>query len=121
MAAALQGAHRVLAVDIDPDAIEAARQSHALNPQIAGVELAIGDFRDRDWAYGGRRWDVVLANLTGGMLRSSAERIRELMAPGSTLIVSGFDRQERPLVERALGLPVQAALLEDDWVGLVLA
>lgn len=121
MAAALQGAHRVLAIDVDPDAIESAQQSHALNPQIGGIEWAIGDFRDRGWAYAGRRWDVVLANLTGGMLQSSAERIRELMAPGSTLIVSGFDRDERPLVERALGLQVQAALLEDDWVGLVVA
>jgi ribosomal protein L11 methyltransferase len=120
LAAALQGAHSVVAVDVDPDAIESARQSHALNPHTAGIDWVIGDFRDPAWLPSPRRWDVVLANLTGGMLQSSAARIRELMAPGSVLIASGFDRDERPLVEAALGLPVQAALAEDDWVGLVL-
>ena len=54
------------------------------------------------------------------MLRSSADRIRELLAPGGRLIVSGFDTDERPDVERALALNVQTAFVEDTWVGLVL-
>ena len=62
----------------------------------------------------------MLANLTGGMLRSSAERIQQLLAPGGLLVVSGFDTGERPDVERALALDVQTALVEDTWVGLVL-
>lgn len=121
MAAALTGARSVVAVDVDPDAIEAARESHAMNPDARGIEWLIGDFRDPHWPPAiDRSWDVVLANLTGGMLRSSAARIRDLIAPGGRLIVSGFDTGERPEVERALGLAVEDALAEDTWIGLVL-
>jgi ribosomal protein L11 methyltransferase len=121
LAASLSGARSVVAVDVDPDAIDAARASHALNTQAQGIEWLIGDFRDPDWEpAAGRRWDLVLANLTGGMLRSSAPRIRELIAAGGRLVVSGFDTDERPEVERALRLTASDALVEDNWVGLVL-
>ena len=98
-----------------------ARESHALNPSARGIEWLIGDFRDPQWPPAvGRQWNVVLANLTGGMLRSSAARIRDLVAPGGHLIVSGFDTNERPDVERALALDLESAFVEDSWVGLVL-
>jgi ribosomal protein L11 methyltransferase len=120
--AALCGARSVVAVDVDPDAIESARASHALNPQARGIEWLIDDFRDPGWApaAGGRQWDLVMANLTGGMLRSSADRIRALVSPRGRLIVSGFDTDERPLVEHALALTVGHAYVEDNWVGLSL-
>ena len=120
MAAALSGARQVLAVDVDPDAIESARESQALNPSAAGIEWLVADYRQRG-AYPpiDGRWDVVLANLTGGMLQSSAERLRELVKPGGVLISSGFDTDERPAVVEALGLIEDAAFLEDSWVGVV--
>lgn len=121
IAAALTGARSVVAVDIDPDAIEAAEASHAMNAEARGIGWLIGDFRDPDWPPAAdRTWDLVLANLTGGMLRSSASRIRTLLAPGGRLIVSGFDIDERPDVERALALSVHTSFVEDTWVGLVL-
>ena len=120
MAAALTGARDVLAVDIDPDAIDAARESAALNPAVHNVRWLVADFRAPDWGdtHGGP-WDVVLANLTGGMLRSSAARIRELLAADGTLIASGFDHSEQRAVESALELHPLAELHEDGWVGLV--
>jgi ribosomal protein L11 methyltransferase len=120
MAAALSGARQVLAVDVDPDAIESARESQALNPSAAGIEWLVADYRQRG-AYPpiDGLWDVVLANLTGGMLQSSAERLRDLVKPGGVLISSGFDTDERPAVVEALGLSEDAAFLEDSWVGLV--
>jgi ribosomal protein L11 methyltransferase len=121
IAAALKSAAHVVAVDIDPDAIEAARVSHQLNPRAGKIDWLIGDFRDVSWtALPTRTWDVIFANLTGGMLRSSAHRIRELLARGGLLIVSGFDEQERASVESALDLPRRADYVEDGWVGLVL-
>jgi len=121
MAATLKGAREVLAIDVDTDAIDSARQSAALNPRVPAIHWLIGDFRDRGWeALSGGPFDTVLANLTGGMLISSAARIRDLIKPEGVLICSGFDEQERPNVEAALGLNVRAAFTEETWVGLLL-
>jgi ribosomal protein L11 methyltransferase len=120
LAASLRGAAHVLALDVDDDAIESARESHRLNPAASGIEWLVADFRHAGHAQIDRVWDVVVANLTGGMLRSSAERLRELVRPGGVLIVSGFDEQERADVQAALRMDECAALSEDAWVGLVL-
>jgi ribosomal protein L11 methyltransferase len=119
LAASLRGARAVTAIDIDADAIEAARQSAALNPGAENVEWRIGDFRDQGSPLVSP-WDVVLANLTGGMLRSSADRLRALSASG-LLIASGFDEHERADVEHALQMAVRAAYAEDGWIGLALS
>jgi len=117
MAAALGGAREVRAVDVDPDAIEAARESAALNQLPLSIGFAVSDYRES----GDEAHDVVLANLTSGMLISSAPRLRELVAPGGLLIMSGFDEAERGAVRRALD-PMNdvAVYVEDGWVGLVL-
>jgi ribosomal protein L11 methyltransferase len=122
MAAFLSGAREVVAIDIDPDAIDSARQSAVLNRRVGPVAWLVGDFRDRGWeVLTGGPFDIVLANLTGGMLIASAARIRELIRPGGTLICSGFDEHERGGVEHALDLNVRAAISEEQWVGLVCA
>jgi ribosomal protein L11 methyltransferase len=122
MAAVLDGARTIVAVDIDPDAIDSARQSAALNRRVGTIHWLVGDFRDRGWeALSGGPFDFVLANLTGGMLISSAARIRELMRDGGTLVCSGFDDGERSEVERALGLQTRAMFAENGWVGLICA
>jgi ribosomal protein L11 methyltransferase len=121
LAATLAGARSVTAIDVDPDAIQSALASHALNPDVRGVEWLVGDFRDTACpGIGHRRWDLILANLTGGMLRLSAARIRDLLAPNGRLVASGFDTDERPDVERALGLTIERTLVEENWVGLTL-
>jgi ribosomal protein L11 methyltransferase len=122
MAAFLSGAREVIAVDIDPDAIDSARQSAALNRRVGPIHWLVGDFRERGWdALSGGPFDVVLANLTGGMLISSAARVRELIKPGGTLICSGFSENERAAVEQALGLQTRDAFVEESWVGLILS
>jgi ribosomal protein L11 methylase PrmA len=109
-------------VDIDPDAIDSAHQSAALNPRAGGIDWLIGDFREQGCEASSRGpWDLILANLTGGMLISSAARIRELLAPAGVLVCSGFDESERARVEQALALPLRTAFVEDTWVGLVLS
>ena len=121
MAAFVSGAREVIAMDIDQDAIDSARQSQALNPRIAGIHWLVGDFRDAGWeALVGGPFDIVLANLTGGMLISSAGRIRELLQRDGVLVCSGFDQDEQARVEETLGLSRQAEFLEDRWMGLVL-
>jgi ribosomal protein L11 methyltransferase len=121
MAAFMSGARDVIAVDIDQDAIDSARESARLNPRVGNVHWFVGDVRDRGWdALTGGPFDVVLANLTGGMLTSSAARIRELVAADGVLICSGFDEDEEPRVRDALALAPHARFVEERWVGLTL-
>jgi ribosomal protein L11 methyltransferase len=119
IAAMLRGAGHVTGVDVDPDAIESARESARLNPAVAAIDWRVADFRNGTELQE-RQWDVVLANLTGGMLISSAQVIRQLLLPSDgRLIVSGFDESERERVEQALALTVDAAFVEEGWVGLL--
>jgi ribosomal protein L11 methyltransferase len=121
MAAFVSGAREVVAMDIDQDAIDSARDSAALNRRVAGINWLVGDFRERGWEmFSGGPFDTVLANLTGGMLIASAERIRELLRRDGVLVCSGFDQDEQARVEQALGLSKRAEFVEDRWVGLIL-
>lgn len=121
MAATLRGARQVIAVDVDPDAIDSARYSATLNPRVGTIHWLVADFREHGWdALTGGPFDVVLANLTGGMLTSAAARIRELLKRDGLLICSGFDRDERAGVVTALQLSRIAQFEDDQWVGLVL-
>jgi ribosomal protein L11 methyltransferase len=116
MAAALKGAHDVIAVDVDPDAIEAARESAAMNQLPLAIQWAVEDFRATDHLA-----DVICANLTGGMLITSAERIQSFLAPGGLIVMSGFDESERTRVRDAFArMQDVASFTEEDWVSLVL-
>lgn len=118
MAAAFRGAREVLAVDIDRDAIDAARESAALNRLPIAVEWRVADFRA---GLPGAPYDLVLANLTGGMLIASAAVIMSLVAPEGTLVASGFDDTERDSVRQSFGpMRDRASLEESGWGGLVL-
>jgi len=116
LAASLAGAAAVTGIDIDDDAIAAARRSAALNPRIAPVSLAVADI-----AADGPPVDLVLANLTGAMLRRDAGHLARRVAPGGRLIVSGFTDDERAGVEAALtAFAVEARLDEDGWCATTL-
>src|SRR5688500_11076977 len=75
IAASRLGAATVTGIDDDPDAIHAAWENLSLNAG-ATVSLLVGDFRSMELVHA----DVVLANLTGGLLVNTARRLRELTA-----------------------------------------
>jgi ribosomal protein L11 methyltransferase len=118
MAAAFKGAREVSAVDVDPDAIDAARESVAKNRLPIDIDFVVDDFRT---GLNRGSFDVICANLTGGMLTTSAERIQSLLARGGIVVMSGFDETERAAVRAAFaGMSDVASLSEDGWVALVL-
>jgi ribosomal protein L11 methyltransferase len=115
MAAALSGARRVLGIDVDPDAISSAEASAALNTLPDTITFTAGDFRSEP----PQPADLVLANLTGGMLRSSATQIGALAAAGGQLILSGFDHSEVDGVRAAFAaFGERARLTEESWIAL---
>jgi ribosomal protein L11 methyltransferase len=115
IAARLLGAARTVGVDVDPDAIQSARENLDLNPDAAGVEFECADLADGPLPAAA----VVTANLTGALLVRSAETLRAATADGGTLILSGMLTDERDDVARAFGA---AAVVwerhEDEWVAL---
>ena len=81
------------------------------------LEFQVSDFRTSPPAPA----DVVLANLTGGMLTSSGPAIAGLVKPGGRMILSGFDHTEVEAVLAAFpGFAEAKRLTEDNWIALQL-
>ena len=117
MAAALSGARRVVGIDVDQDAIDSAETSARLNTLPDTIAFEVSDFRARP----PQAADVVLANLTGGMLTSTAGAIASLVQPHGLLILSGFDQTEVAGVLAAFAsFKEQQRLSEDNWIALTL-
>jgi len=119
LAAARLGAAAVLAIDVDADALDNARLNARLNGDPAVVEFRMMDFRREMPAPA----DVVVANLTGGMLAASAAEVVGSVAAGGALILSGMTRDEREHVLAAFAgsCTVEWTAEEDGWVVAILS
>jgi ribosomal protein L11 methyltransferase len=116
IAASLLGASRAVGIDDDADAIRAAQENVVLNPR-AEVTLLVADLRSA--ALGAA--DIVVANLTGGLLVSSARTLQGLAARGGRLVLSGLMTREEPDVLAAFApWRVEHRAEEDEWVCLTL-
>ena len=115
MAAALCGARSVVGIDVDQDAINSAEASATLNTLPDTIAFRVGDFRLNP----PQPADIVVANLTGGMLTATAQQIAALVNADGQLIVSGFDQTEADTVIGAFcALTHQQRLSEDNWIAL---
>ena len=116
IAASRLGAADVTAIDDDPDAMQAAAENVQLNAGVS-VRLQTADLRAAD--PGG--FDVVIANLTGGLLVQAAARLTELCASPGHLVLSGFMASEESDVLAAYSsLRVRARTQEDEWLCVTL-
>lgn len=122
VAAALLGAHRVQAVDIDPATVPVARANATLNGVEQRIDVAAGSL--------GAGWpwpqppaaDLVVANISalalGELLPAAAAALR----PGGRFIGSGFLDATAPAIAaaaRAAGLVLADERAEADWRCLV--
>jgi len=116
IAASLLGAASVLAIDDDPDAIQSARENVQMNPGTV-VDVRAADLRTADLP----AFDVVLANLTGGLLIQAAGRLQDRAAPDGRLILSGFMKHEEAAVLDAFAaFAVAHRAEEDEWLSVIL-
>lgn len=114
IAASLLGANHVIGIDDDPDAVASARDNRELNCRPA-IDLAVADVRAAQLP----RADIVIANLTGGLLEATASRLRQLVAPGGRLVVSGLNVDEEAAVAAAFSpLEVEHRAQEGEWLCL---
>lgn len=116
IAAQKLGASRSLGIDDDRDAIESARENVALNTATA-VDVELMDLRSTSLT----PFDVVLANLTGGLLLATAGRLDQLTAARGVLLLSGFMQHEEAEVLPAFAsFTVADRRQEDEWVCVTL-
>ena len=118
LAASRLGAATVVGIDDDEDAMSAAQENRALNAGAgANVDFHLGDAR----AERSQVFDVVIANLTGGLLVSAAFRLRALAKSDGVLILSGLTADEEQDVLRAFEpFELDSRMQEDEWVCLTL-
>ena len=95
IAAALKGASDVVAVDHDPQALDATRDNAARN----GVADRIRAIAPAECE--AVRADIVLANILAGPLAGMAERIAGVVAPDGWLVLSGILESQFEFVDAA--------------------
>ena len=117
IAATRLGASSALGIDVDADAIQAAKESLEFNHEARGVSFEVADVRSAALAPA----DIVVANLTGALVARAAADLVKLVQPGGNLIVRGLLSEERGSVVGALdGLQVVQERQEDGWLGITL-
>jgi len=120
IAALRLGATSAVAVDYDIDAVVCARESAELNHITTGLDIRQFDL-ERDGIIPGEPFDLVIANLTGGMLIRLVDRLVSMTTPGGALILSGITLAEGDDVIAAFtgeGCEVVVRRDEDGWIGL---
>lgn len=117
VAAAKLGAASVVATDIDPVAVDAARQTVRQNQLTERVRVQQGSIP------ADVQFDLVVANLTAALLQFLAGDLAGALMPGGRLIVSGLIATRQDEVAAALSnrsLQLQTVLTEDEWRALLL-
>jgi ribosomal protein L11 methyltransferase len=119
IAAVALGASHVTAIDVDIDALTAARENVGRNDAGRAVTLRTFEL-GRDDPHDIGTFDVLTANLTGGILERHAPVLASWTRGGGTLIASGYQTDEAEFVTAALrnaGFTPIEQLAEDEWMG----
>jgi ribosomal protein L11 methyltransferase len=119
IAAALLGADSVTAVEYDADAAASAASNFALNGVENSVRMIEGDIAVVAGTLG--TYDIVVANLAGGLITRMAPLFPPLVAKGGRLIVSGLLADEGPKITSALaeaGVTVNRSRERGEWLTL---
>jgi len=117
MAAVRLGAGRVCAVDIDPQAIEVARENLAINDLDNQVECSTTPLEKLKGAF-----DVILANILAEELVRLAPQLIERLAAGGMLVLSGILAEKEELVRTGFSfneLKYRETRRDGEWVALL--
>ncbi len=120
IAAAKLGASRVLAVDIDPDAVRVAKENIDKNGVADTVRAVLGDLVKGETM----PCDLAVANIVADAICMLAGPLTRHLKPQGLLICSGIIREREVDVlaaARAAGYAVADRLTKGEWVALALA
>jgi ribosomal protein L11 methyltransferase len=113
----------VLATDIDPVAIEVARENAHANEVVPLVQAVTADGMTHPAIRTRGPFDLVCANILAGPLTKLAPDVSAALAPRGIAILSGLLRNQENLVlsfYRAQGLVFRRAFRDGPWSALVL-
>ena len=116
------GATEAVGYDIDEWSVDNARHNAVINRVDDRFTSLLGDVTILNKVEG--TFDLVLANINRNILLADMPAMREKMAPGARLILSGFYTADAPLlIEKAatLGLTLQQQKEENNWACLIFA
>ena len=114
VAAAMLGAHRVIAVDHDPQALLATRENAQRNGVAACIETYLPEHAPEVAA------DTLIANILANPLRELAARFARLVNCGGTLTLSGILAEQANEVATAYQdtFTLRPAVVQHGWVRL---
>jgi ribosomal protein L11 methyltransferase len=118
MAAAALGNGSVTAVDNDPEAVFVAADNLQLNNLAQRIDLAVGGPEIL-----GKRFDLIMANLTANPLIQLASTMARLTKPGGKAVLSGILRHQVDDVfneYRELGFRLAERRNDEEWSALIL-
>lgn len=110
------GADSCLAYDIDEWSTDNTRHNAVINQVDTRLEVCCGDASVLSMTATG--FDVVMANINRNILLQDMPRFAGMMAPGATLILSGFYQGDIALLDekaQTLGLMPTGVATDGDW------
>ncbi len=116
------GAHQATAYDIDEWSVDNTRHNAVINGVDDRLDVLHGDatlLASTDASY-----DLVVANINRNILLQDMPAFARVMTPGARLVLSGFYRDDCPLLEqqgRTLGLRTESVRHDGDWASIVLS
>lgn len=119
IAAAKLGAAHVWAMDNDQVAVDVAADNIVINGVSDRISLTRSDIAE----YQVPRANVVLANMTGVVIRTYIEELISLIEPGGVLIGAGISISIWPELKKSFenrSIAVEKECYEEDWVGILL-
>jgi ribosomal protein L11 methyltransferase len=117
IAAAKLGAGRVLALDVDPQAIKATRENAVANGVSGQIEARTGSLDEAD-----EQFDVIVANISGLTLERLAPALYQALRDGGRLVASGFLEDAvdgLTAVFEAAGFAIERATEEGVWRAVI--
>ena len=116
LAAAALGAERVVAVDIDPEAVEVTTANAVRNGVDGAVTASTTPVGDVEGTF-----DLVLANIGAGVLADLVDDVAARVAPGGHLVLSGLlADQAAPTAAAYAGFEVVRTDELGEWAAVVL-
>ncbi|GIX07384.1 MAG: ribosomal protein L11 methyltransferase [Candidatus Poribacteria bacterium] len=119
IAAAKLGARQVEAVDIDPDAVQVARENVEKNAVASCVKLTTGTIETLVGPY-----DLILMNILAGVILPALPAICQRLAVGGLAVLSGITTAETSEVKSALmakGLSLLQERRREEWSALLVS